>query len=408
MLMLWTTLKIALASLAANKLRSVLTMLGVIIGVGAVIAMLSLGSAFGQLIEGQITWLGTNVLFVRAGQVRHGPPTAAQTLTPEDAEALLAVRNVRGVSPMAMNSATIKAGNKTSGTAMISGVAPSFFEIENIQIERGQMFTDAEVRRSARVGVIGPKLAEDLFPGIDPVGRELRIGSVHFRIIGITKAIGDKGGFNPDDRILIPYTTAMRQLVPRRDYLPVIAVSVADKDSMPHVIEDITQLLRRRHRLRAEEESDFSVQNLAEILETLQKVTVYLTMFLGTVAAISLVVGGIGIMNIMLATVAERTREIGVRKALGAKDRDILRQFLIEAIVITLGGGLLGLLLGWTVMALGAWALHQWAKLELSATLQWWVVATSVAVSTAVGLLSGLYPAWRASQLDPIAALRYE
>ena len=406
--MLWTTLKIALASLTSNKLRSVLTMLGVIIGVGAVIAMLSLGSAFGQLIEGQITWLGTNVLYVRAGQVRHGPPMAAQTLTPEDAEALLAVRNVRAVSPSAMKSATIKAGNKTSGSAMISGVAPSGFVIENIQIESGRIFTDAEVRRGARVGVIGPKLAEDIFPGIDPVGRDLRIGSVHFRVIGLTKAIGDKGGFNPDDRIIIPYTTAMRQLVPRRDYVPMIAVSVADKDAMAQVTEDITQLLRRRHRLRAEEENDFSVQNLAEILETLQKVTVYLTMFLGTVAAISLVVGGIGIMNIMLATVAERTREIGVRKALGAKDRDILRQFLIEALVITLGGGLLGLLLGWSVMAAGAWALAQWAKLELSATLQWWVVATSVAVSTGVGLLSGLYPAWRASQLDPIAALRYE
>jgi putative ABC transport system permease protein len=397
-----------LASLTTNKLRSVLTMLGVIIGVGAVIAMLSLGSAFGQLIEGQISWLGTNVLYIRAGQQRRGPPMATQTLTPEDAEALLAVRNVRAVSPAAMNSATIKAGNKSSASAMISGVAPSGFVIENIQIERGRIFTDAEVHRGARVGVIGPKLAEDLFPGVDPVGRDLRIGSARFRVIGLTTAIGDKGGFNPDDRIIIPYTTAMRQLVPRRDHLSMISVSVADKNSIPQVIEDITQLLRRRHRLRAEEESDFSIQSLSEILETLQKVTVYLTLFLGTVAAISLVVGGIGIMNIMLATVAERTREIGIRKALGAKARDILRQFLIEALVITLGGGLLGLLLGWSVMALGAWALHQWAKLQLSATLQWWVVGVSVAVSTAVGLVSGLYPAWRASRLDPIAALRYE
>jgi putative ABC transport system permease protein len=198
----------------------------------------------------------------------------------------------------------------------------------------------------------------------------------------------------------------MHQLTPRRDYITVISVSVANKESLAPVMEEIRQLLRRRHHLRSEEADDFFIGNLAEILETFQKVSLGLTLFLGTVAAISLIVGGIGIMNIMLATVAERTREIGIRKALGAKDRDILRQFLIEALVITLGGGLLGLALGWGLMAAGGAIVYQWLK--LAPALQWWVVGMSIAISMAVGLVSGLYPAWRASRLDPIAALRYE
>ncbi len=407
MWMLWTTLKIALASLASNKLRSILTMLGVIIGVGAVIAMLSLGSAFGQFIESQISSLGTNVLFVRATHQKHGPPVAlVQTMTVEDAEAVLALDGVRAVSPMAMNGGTIKAGNKSSGSAAIVGVAPSLFDIQNIQVARGRIFTDAEVRRQARVGVIGPKLADDLFGDQDPIGRELRIETVHFRVIGLTTRIGDQGGYNPDDRILIPYTVAMRQLTPRRDYLAVVAVAVAEKDLIEPVKEGMTSLLRQRHRLRHDEADDFSIADLAQILATFQKVSLGLTLFLGMVAAISLVVGGIGIMNIMLATVAERTREIGIRKALGAKDRDILQQFLIEALVITLGGGLIGLGLGWLLMVGGGKVVANW--LALNTALQWWAVAMAIAISTVVGLVSGLYPAFRASRLDPIVALRYE
>jgi putative ABC transport system permease protein len=381
-------------------------MLGVIIGVGAVIAMLSLGTAFGDAISGQFASLGTNVLFVRAGQQRHGPMVPVQTLTPDDAEAILALPGVRAVTPMTMNGGTLKAGSKTSGSATIVGVAPSLVDIQNVQIERGRMFTDAEVRRQARIGVLGPKLARDLFPDEDPVGRDVRIGTVHFRVVGVTKAVGDQGGFNPDDRILVPYTTAMHQLTPRRDHVSVIIVGVVDKDSLGKVTEEITHLLRHRHRLRTGDDDDFAIQNLAEILETFQKVTVILTLFLSTVAAISLIVGGIGIMNIMLATVAERTREIGIRKALGAKDRDVMRQFLIEALVITLGGGLLGLLLGWGLMEMVVRMIRDFLK--LSAVLQWWVVGMSIAISMAVGLISGLYPAYRASRLDPIAALRYE
>jgi putative ABC transport system permease protein len=404
--MLWTTLKIALGSLSANKLRSVLTMLGVIIGVGAVIAMLSLGSEFGTYISEQISWLGTNVLFVRAGHHRHGPMSMVHSLTPGDAEALLEVPGVSAVSPLAFNSAPIKAGNRSTTTAMISGVAPSYVNIQNVQIERGRMFTDSEVRRQARVAVMGPKTARDLLPGRDPVGRIIRVRGINFRVIGLTGSIGDKGGFNPDDRIFIPYTTAMKQIPPRRDHLELIAVTTADESAMKDVTERIRHVLRRRHRLRPGEGDDFTVQNLAEVLATFNAVSLGLTLFLGTVAAISLIVGGIGIMNIMLATVAERTREIGIRKALGAKDRDVLWQFLIEALVITLSGGLLGLALGWGLMTLAASIIHQWLKLE--PTLQWWVVGMSIAIATTVGLASGLYPAYRASQLDPIRALRYE
>ncbi|MBI5723636.1 MAG: ABC transporter permease [Planctomycetes bacterium] len=406
MLMLWTTLKIAAGSLWLNKMRSLLTMLGVIIGVGAVIAMLSLGTAFGELISGQISGLGTNVLFIRAGQFRHGPMSSIQTLVPEDAEAILNIEGVRSVTPVSINAGPVKAGNKTNNTAPVWGLAPSLGDIQNVQMQQGRMFNDSEVRRQARVAVLGPKTAADIFGEQDPIGSAVRIRNLNFRVIGVTKPLGDQGGFNPDDRALIPYTTAMRQLPPRRDFVQTIMVSTFDKESIGPVIKDITSLLRQRHRLRPDAADDFAIQNMAEILETFQKVSFYLTVFLGTVAAISLIVGGIGIMNIMLATVAERTREIGIRKALGAKNGDILRQFLIETLVITIGGGLLGLALGWGLMAGTAAAVNQWLK--LSPMLQWWVVGMAVAVSTAVGLVSGIYPAWRASRLDPIVALRYE
>ena len=406
MRMLWTTLKIALGSLASNKLRSLLTMLGVIIGVGAVIAMLSLGSGFGDYISEQISWLGTNVLFVRAGHNRHGPMSMVHTLKPADAEAILSIKGIRAVSPLCMNSATITAGNRSTTTAMISGVAPSHLYIQNLPIDRGRMFNDGEVRRQGRLAVLGPKTAADLFPREDPIGRTIRIRGINFHVVGLTGSVGEKGGYNPDDRVFVPFTTAMKQLPPRREHIELIAVAVEDADQIGQASDDITQLLRRRHRLRGEEGSDFTVQNLTEVLDVFAKVTMGITLFLGTVAAISLLVGGIGIMNIMLATVAERTREIGIRKALGAKNRDIMWQFLIEALVITLGGGLLGLLLGWGLMALISRIVRQW--LELAATLQWWVVGMSVAIATFVGLLSGLYPAYRASRLDPIQALRYE
>jgi putative ABC transport system permease protein len=369
-MLLWITLKIALASLTANKLRSVLTMLGVIIGVGAVIAMLSLGTGFGQVISGYIGKLGTNVLFIRPGQRGMGVVTMVQTLTPQDGEAILVIGGVRAVSPWSMGSGEIKAGNRNTNSAIITGASPAFLLTQGYELARGRMFNDSEVRRQARVAVIGPKTAEDLFGTRPPIGQTIKIRGISFDVIGLLAAKGDLGRFNADDQAILPYTTAMHQLPPRRDYVQAI------------------------------------VQNMAQLLATFQAVSLGLTLFLGTIAAISLVVGGIGIMNIMLAAVAERTREIGIRKALGAKDRDILGQFLIEALVITLGGGLVGLGLGWGLTAGGAAVARNW--LDMSATLQWWVVALSVAISTVVGLASGLYPAIRASRLDPVEALRYE
>ncbi|MBI5724863.1 MAG: ABC transporter permease [Planctomycetes bacterium] len=398
------TLKMAVGSLALNKLRSLLSMLGVIIGVGAVIAMLSLGSAFGDYISSQITVLGTNVLFVRAGQFQHGPLNTMQTLTVEDCEAIMEIPGVRAVTPLASTSATLKAGGNATNTAMIWGVAPSLGEIQDCQIQRGRMFNDAEVRRQARVAVLGPKSAQDLFGDAEPISQSIRIRGVSFEVIGLTKAVGDQGGFNPDDRAIIPYTTCMKQLPPRRDFLPMIMVSTFDKADLPTVTAGMTDTLRHRHHMHTQTDDDFSIRNMAEILDTFQAVSLGLTMFLGTVAGISLIVGGIGIMNIMLATVAERTREIGTRKAIGAKERDIMSQFLIEALVITLGGGVVGLALGWGLMEVGAGIVRRW--LTLDPTLQWWSVALSVVISTLVGLCSGLYPAWRASRLDPIVALR--
>ena len=405
-MLLWTTLKIALASLLANKLRSVLTMLGVIIGVGAVIAMLSLGTAFGEVISGQIGKLGTNVLYIRPGQRGMGMVTMVQTLTPQDGEAIVAIDGVRAVSPWAMGSGEIKVGNRNTNSAILTGASPAFLLTQNYELVRGRMFTDSEVRRQARVAVIGPKTAKDLFGQRNPVGQIIKIRGISFDVIGLLKPKGDLGRFNPDDQVILPYTTAMRQLPPRRDYVQAIVIDAFHQEDLDQIAKDVTTLLRRRHRLQPGDEDDFDVQNMAQVLATFQAISLGLTFFLGTIAAISLVVGGIGIMNIMLATVAERTREIGIRKALGAKGRDILRQFLIEALVVTLGGGLVGLGLGWALMAVGAAVVSRW--LEISASLQWWVVAMSVAISTVVGLVSGLYPAIRASRLDPVEALRYE
>ena len=404
-MLIWTTLKIAMASLTSNKLRSILTMLGVIIGVGAVIAMLCLGSAFGMMIQKQISMMGTNVLFVRSyhrgpGGGRYNP------LKPEDAKAILDIKGVKRVSPMTFSSGTLKAGNKSNSTATIMGAAPSLPVIQNIVIEKGMMFDDHHVQGQRRVAVLGPKTAKDLFGDADPVGQRLFIHKQSYLVIGVTKAQGDQMGFSPDDRVLLPFTTAMKQLPPRRNVIDSITVEADSRESLDQVSRDITQMLRRRHHLQADEQDDFMIQNMAEILAAFGLVTLYLTLFLGTIAAISLVVGGIGIMNIMLATVAERTREIGIRKAIGAKDRDILRQFMIEALVVTLGGGLVGLALGWGLMALTAMLLSQW--MELSPILQWWVVALAIGVSMTVGLVSGIYPAFRASRLDPVVALRYE
>jgi len=405
-MLLWTTLKIALASLLANKLRSLLTMLGVIIGVGAVIAMLSLGTGFGEVISGQIGKLGTNVLYIRPGQRGMGMVTMVQTLTPEDGEAIVAIDGVRAVSPWSMGSGEIKVGNRNTNAAIITGGSPAFLLTQSYELARGRMFTDAEVRRQARVAVIGPKTAEDLFGQRNPVGQVIKIRGISFDVIGLLEPKGDLGRFNADDQAILPYTTAMRQLPPRRDYVQAIVIDAFRQEDLDRITKDATALLRRRHRIQPGEEDDFDVQNMAQLLETFQAISLGLTMFLGTIAAISLVVGGIGIMNIMLATVAERTREIGIRKALGAKGSDILRQFLIEALVVTLGGGLVGLCLGWGLTAGGAAVVSTWFKIP--ANLQWWVVAMSIAISTVVGLVSGLYPAIRASRLDPVEALRYE
>ncbi len=408
-MLLSTTLKIALGSLATNKLRTALTMLGVIIGVGAVIAMLGLGNAFSEKIRGQIDLMGTNLLFVRPGQ-RGGPGMGArqavQTLTPEDAEAIIALPGVKAVSPSSNNSGQLKAGNHNSNTAGISGVAPSIFSIQNFVIEHGRVFTDQEVTRGARVAVLGPVTAGELFPGQDAVGQVVKIKGISFRVIGQTKAKGSQGRMNPDDQVFVPYTTALKQIPPRRTFLQFIAVSTVDKESLKSVTEEINKLLHQRHRIRSGEPDDFNVENLTEFLETAQTISFVLMVFLATVASISLIVGGIGIMNIMLATVAERTREIGVRKALGAKNHNILFQFMVEALVLTLGGGFIGLLSGWGLMMGVAFGAKQW--LELAPRLQWWVVILSIAVATGVGLISGLYPAYRASRLDPVVALRYE
>jgi len=262
-MLLWITLKIALGSLANNKLRSSLSMLGVIIGVAAVIAMLSLGSGFGLLIAGYVGKLGTNVLFIRPGQKGMGVVTMVQTLVPEDAEAILGIGGVRAVSPWAFTSGEIKAGNRNTNSAIITGGSPAFTSIQGYEFAEGNMFDDAHVRRQARVAVMGPKTAKDLFGGQKAVGRKIKIRGIGFEVLGVYRSKGELGHFNADDQVIIPYTTAMHQLPPRRDHIQTIVVEAFRAEDLDRIAADIRRLLRHRHRLQAGAQDDFDVQNMA-------------------------------------------------------------------------------------------------------------------------------------------------
>jgi putative ABC transport system permease protein len=401
----WTIIKVALKTLWANKLRSFLAMLGIIIGVGAVISMLAMAAGARSQVMDRITSLGTNLLIVRPGRHRrHGVRSGSRrTLKLEDARAI--VENVDGVAevaPVVMGGAQLKYYNRNTSCNVV-GTGITYFPIRNFEVEKGRAFTEVECEQMARVAVLGPTTAEALFEKADPLGETVKIKGVNFRVVGVLKSKGDQGWFNPDDQALVPYSTAMKQLL-GVDYLREIDISVADGVDQQKVIADITKLLRRRHRLSAEDEDDFHVRNQAEWLEMASTVFRTFTILLGSIAGISLLVGGIGIMNIMLVTVAERTREIGVRKAIGARDRDILGQFLFESILISGLGGVLGICVGVALARLLAWAFSDFA----SAVIEPSSVILALSVSAAVGIFFGFYPALRAAWLDPIEALRYE
>ncbi len=396
----------ALRALQRNKLRSSLTALGIIIGVFAVVAMVALGNGARAQIESQVAGLGQNMLMVfagstRSGGVRGGMGTAA-AITLEDAEALRReIPDVAASSPEVTATAQAIANGRNWSTT-IAGEAPEYLIIRDWSMASGSMFTDREVHSAAKVAVLGDKTAHELFGVLDPVGQTVRINNMPFVIIGVLASKGaGVGGQNQDDRVVIPFTTAMKRITGDK-YLRSVYLEIGEAKRIPIAQDQITRLLRQRHRLLAGQNDDFNIFNQQEIADTVNTVTSTLTLLLGAIAGLSLVVGGIGIMNIMLVSVTERTREIGIRIAVGAQPGDIRVQFLIEAITLSLLGGLVGVLMGVGTTQLIA------ATSSFKPIVTLGSILLAFTVSFCIGVFFGFYPARRASLMDPIDALRYE
>ena len=395
----------AWASLIANKLRSLLTMLGIIIGVAAVIALVSIGNGVKQDIENSISSLGSNLLVVLPGAPRTPGARSSQgsmkSLKISDYEAIAKLEGVKAASPMTNGSYVVIYQNK-NWTTSVAGVNSNFQDVNNWTMTSGRFFSDKNVQNRERVAVVGQTVVKNLFADEDPVGKEIRVKNIPFRVIGVLKSKGNGTmGNDQDDTVLIPYTTSMER-VEGIDYLRMVYVVAKDDEGIDRLQADIENLLRVRHNIKDTNLDDFNIQNMKSIMETVAQTTGTFTLFLGAVAAISLVVGGIGIMNIMLVSVTERTREIGVRKALGATYSVIVTQFLIEAVVISLMGGFIGIAFG-----IGASKVIGMVS-GMSTIVSVPTIIMSFAFSMAIGLIFGIYPARKAAKLNPIDALHYE
>ncbi len=402
----WQTVFIALRALRRNKLRSSLTALGIIIGVAAVVAMVAMGNGAQANITEQVSSLGENLLTVFAGSKRSGGVSSGQgsasTITLEDVAAIQReVRDVVAVSPEVVTTAQAIANGRNWSTNIV-GESPQYLQIRNWRLASGSMFTEREVRNVAKVAVIGSKTALELFGPLDPIGQNVRVNNIPFVIIGVLESKGaGMGGQNQDDRLIVPYTTAMKRITGDR-YLRSVNLQISTSERVEIAEAQITSLLRQRHRLGPGDDDDFNIFNQKDIAETVSSVSGIVTALLAAISSLSLVVGGIGIMNIMLVSVTERTREIGIRIAVGAQPIAIQLQFLIEAVTLSLLGGLIGVALGILISILvGKTGLFQPIVSADSIVL-------AFGVSFVIGVFFGFYPARKAAALDPIEALRHE
>lgn len=400
--------KIAMRAIAANKLRSFLTMLGIIIGVASVIAMMAIGQGSKKSIQANIAEMGSNMIMIRPGQDK-GPGGAQQdasdmqTLKLKDYEALKEQAKYLSAISLSVNSSGqfINGNNNTPST--IYGISPDYMQIRQQKVKDGEMFTDEEVRSSAKVCVIGKTVADNLFTnGEDPVGKVIRFNKIPFRVVGVLESKGyNSFGMDQDDVVLAPYTTVMKRIL-SVTYLQGINASAVTEDMTDLAIEDITSILRENHKLKASDDDNFTIRSQQEMAEMMNSTSDTMTVLLLVVACISLVVGGIGIMNIMYVSVTERTKEIGLRMSVGARGIDILNQFLIESVLLSVTGGLIGVIVG-VGAAVGINVFAHWPI-----QIQPWSVLLSFAVCSATGIFFGWYPAKKAASLDPIEAIRYE
>jgi len=392
--------------LSTNKARSSLTVLGIVIGISSVIAMISIGQGASGKIQSSIEGLGSNLLTIIPGVIQPGRGIvssgrgSAQTLKNEDVEILKQIEGISFISPEVQRRFQIISSSGNNTNSLVIGVMPEYAMVRNVLPEQGSFISDSNERSLSRVVVLGPTVAQDMFADENPIGKTVRINKINFKVIGVLQVKGSVGFFNPDDTVFVPLSV-MQKILTGEDYLSTIAVNVENKDLMPQVQEEAISALSQKHRVDPQN-PDFSVVSQAEISGALTQVVDTFTIFLASIAGISLVVGGIGIMNMMLTTVTERTKEIGLRKAIGAKRRDINLQFLAEAIILTFIGGFIGILLG----ALIAFIMSYFEIIQTSVSI--FSVFLAFGVSTLIGIVFGYYPAQKASKLNPIDALRYE
>lgn len=399
-------LKIALKALNNNKLRCFLTMLGIIIGVASVITMLAIGQGSKNSIKAQISEMGSNMIMIHPGNMQRGGVRQSaddmQTLEVADYEALQALPGVAAISPSVNSGGQLVNGNNNYPSS-IYGVTPEYLDIRKFKVKDGAMFTEHDIKSAAKVCILGKTVVDNLFPnGDDPVGRVIRFGKIPLTVIGVLESKGTNSmGQDQDDVVIAPYTTVMKRIL-AIDYIQGIFASATDENQTDETIDAITEVLRTRHKIKEGADNDFEIRSQQELSEMMNSTSDMMTVLLACIAGISLLVGGIGIMNIMYVSVTERTREIGLRMSIGARGIDILSQFLIEAVIISVSGGVIGILVGviasWLVNAIAHWPVY----------IQLYSVILSFAVCTVTGMFFGWYPAKKAASLDPIEAIRYE